>query len=169
MCHSADGETESQKGGRLIQGHPTWNQTQEMCSSPKAVEASRPLGPTSTRSVGFRNSQLHEYKVARIQPTVWFHDLFHSHPIVCQREGWGWLVARSLGCPVTGWACLIASQSGLPELALERPWPHLAGTLYLCPGAQKRLCLAPAVLIPHAPDCPSPSALRKAHFVKSKD
>lgn len=58
---------------------------------------------------------------------------FTPTPLFAKGRGWGWLVAGSLGSPVTGWTCLIASQSGLPELALERAWPHLAGTLYLCP------------------------------------
>lgn len=146
LCHFADAETESQKGGRLIQGHPTWNQTQEMCSSPKAVEASRPLDPTSTRSVGFRNSQLHEYKVARIQPTVWFHDLFHSHPIVCKGRGGGgwWLGAwapQSRGglvwsitvfllnlppCLLSDWFILI-----LDCFKIIEPWPVISTLVWM--------------------------------------
>lgn len=145
--------------------------TQEICSSPKAMEASESFDLISTKS-----------KIWEC-PTPWVPggqdradslvSWFISLPSNCLPNegvgGVGWLVARSLGCPVTGWACLTASQSELPELVLERRWPHLAGTLYLCPGAQKRPCLGPAVLIPHAPDCPSPSASRKAHFVESKD
>lgn len=165
-CHFAEGE---QKSGVTCPGSSELEPNPRSLVVSKGCGSFRATNPSGTRSVGYENSQFHEHQVATTERTAWLHDLFHPHPIVCQREGWGWLVARSLGCPVTGWTCLTASQSRLPELVLERPWPHLAGTLYLCPWTQKGPCLGPATLIPHAPDCPSPSASRKAHFVESKD
>ena len=58
------------------------------------MEASESFDLTGTRSLRFENVQLHEYQVVRTEQTGWFHDVFHSHPIVCQTKEWvvggGW-------------------------------------------------------------------------------
>lgn len=68
-----------------------------------------------------------------------------------------------------GVSCPTASQSRLPELALERPWPHLARTLYLCPRTQNEPCLGPCSTDSTCSWLPRSSAPGKADFVQSKD
>lgn len=121
--------------------------------------------PTSLGSAGFETTYPCACQMAKKERQSAFM-ICLTPSIVCQSGDGGtwkaWAVQSRDACPT-------ASQSWQPELALERPWPHLARTLYLCPRHKRSLVLAPAAPIPHAPDCPSPSAPRKAHFVKSKD
>lgn len=161
MCYFADGKTEAQRGGGTC--HPTGTKLK------KSVPLQKPVGPTSPRSAGAENLPTPGVPGGQDRADSLVSAVISLPPHCLLRGGVGVAGGREPGRPVLGWTCLTASQSGPPELALERPWPHLAGTLYLCPWTQKGPCLYPAVLIPHAPDCPSPSASRKAHFVESKD
>lgn len=118
--------------GSLVQGHPTWNPTPGICSCPKAEATSRPLDPTSPRSVECKHSQPCEHQVARTGQTVWFHDLLRPPPC-CLLKGravvaGGW--EPGLPCHGVDWS------DGQPILAAgagvgEAPAPSCPDTLSL--------------------------------------
>lgn len=98
--------------------------------------------------------------------TAYFHDCLTALDCLLMR---GEEVVGSWAIQSHGVNCPNASQSRLPELALERPWPHLARTLYLCPRTQNEPCLGPCSTDSTCSWLPRSSASGKADFVHSKD